>query len=160
MGNIMSEEEEAGDSASPFFEEGTNLEDPDADRKMNVGTAAPTWHSPGAADDEQRADPNNPMSPKHPRDPEGDNHRSKRPHRSDSQLQQQQQQPEDPKKMSYVQMARLGYQELVNAIIRPPRADYKMEALGPPAFTFCGKRFTVRHCSCVLWEYDTHSLTD
>ncbi|GKY90968.1 hypothetical protein MPSEU_000069600 [Mayamaea pseudoterrestris] len=39
-------------------------------------------------------------------------------------------------------MAKMGYQELVNAIIRPPRADYKMEALGPPAFTFCGKRFT------------------
>jgi len=49
---------------------------------------------------------------------------------------------EHQKKLSYFQMARLGYQELVNAIIRPPRADYKMEALGPPAFTFCGKRFT------------------
>jgi hypothetical protein len=29
-------------------------------------------------------------------------------------------------KMGYIQMARLGYQELVNAIIRPPRADYKV----------------------------------
>jgi len=28
------------------------------------------------------------------------------------------------RKLSYFQMARLGYQELVNAIIRPPRADY------------------------------------
>uniref|UniRef100_A0A7S1BAY4 Serine aminopeptidase S33 domain-containing protein n=1 Tax=Corethron hystrix TaxID=216773 RepID=A0A7S1BAY4_9STRA len=56
--------------------------------------------------------------------------------------------PEDPdavafhKKLGYVQMARMGYQELVNAIIRPPRADYKVESLGPPAFTFCGRRFT------------------
>lgn len=49
---------------------------------------------------------------------------------------------EDQKKMGYFQMARLGYQELVNAIIRPPRADYKEEALGPPAFIFCGRRFT------------------
>mmetsp|Transcript_12602 Transcript_12602/g.21013 ORF Transcript_12602/g.21013 Transcript_12602/m.21013 type:complete len:546 (+) Transcript_12602:196-1833(+) len=49
---------------------------------------------------------------------------------------------QDPKKMSYIQMARMGYQELVNAIIRPPRADYKEETLGPPAFSFCGKRFT------------------
>lgn len=49
---------------------------------------------------------------------------------------------EDPKKMGYIQMAKMGYQELVNAIIRPPRADYKDEALGPPAFYFCGKRFT------------------
>ena len=45
-------------------------------------------------------------------------------------------------KMSYLQMARAGYQELVNAIVRPPRADYKEEALGPPAFAFCGRRFT------------------
>jgi len=29
-------------------------------------------------------------------------------------------------KMGYIQMAKLGYQELVNAIIRPPRADYKV----------------------------------
>jgi len=49
---------------------------------------------------------------------------------------------EEQKKMGYFQMARLGYQELVNAIIRPPRADYKEEALGPPAFIFCGRRFT------------------
>jgi len=49
---------------------------------------------------------------------------------------------EQEKRMSYIQMAKIGYQELVNAIIRPPRADYKMEALGPPAFTFCGRRFT------------------
>ena len=33
---------------------------------------------------------------------------------------------EEQKKMGYFQMARLGYQELVNAIIRPPRADYKV----------------------------------
>jgi hypothetical protein len=33
---------------------------------------------------------------------------------------------EQQKKLSYFQMARLGYQELVNAIIRPPRADYKV----------------------------------
>jgi len=49
---------------------------------------------------------------------------------------------EDPKKMGYVAMAKMGYQELVNAIIRPPRAEYKEETLGPPAFLFCGKRFT------------------
>lgn len=32
----------------------------------------------------------------------------------------------DPRKMGYIQMARMGYQELVNAIIRPPRAEYKV----------------------------------
>jgi pimeloyl-ACP methyl ester carboxylesterase len=48
----------------------------------------------------------------------------------------------DPRKMGYLQMAKMGYQELVNAIIRPPRAEYKEESLGPPAFVFCGRRFT------------------
>lgn len=43
---------------------------------------------------------------------------------------------------SYVQMARAGYQELVNAIVRPPRANYREEHLGPPAFSFLGRRFT------------------
>ena len=33
---------------------------------------------------------------------------------------------ESLKKMSYIQMAKLGYQELVNAIIRPPRCDYRV----------------------------------
>ena len=32
----------------------------------------------------------------------------------------------DPRKMGYIQMAKMGYQELVNAIIRPPRAEYKV----------------------------------
>lgn len=34
-----------------------------------------------------------------------------------------------------------GYQELVNAIIRPPRAEYEIEALGPVEFDFVGKPF-------------------
>jgi len=35
-----------------------------------------------------------------------------------------------------------GYiQTLVNAIIRPPRAVYHIESLGPSAFVFCGRRF-------------------
>lgn len=34
----------------------------------------------------------------------------------------------DPRKMGYIQMARMGYQELVNAIIRPPRAEYKVSS--------------------------------
>ena len=40
--------------------------------------------------------------------------------------QAEQQAMSQQKKLSYIQMARLGYQELVNAIIRPPRADYKV----------------------------------
>ena len=33
------------------------------------------------------------------------------------------------------------YEQLVHAIIRPPRARYKMEQLGPAEFTFLGQRF-------------------
>ncbi|EJK64219.1 hypothetical protein THAOC_15066 [Thalassiosira oceanica] len=61
----------------------------------------------------------------------------------DHELQQQNQpQPEKGSLGSYVQMAKTGYQELVNAIIRPPRAKYREEHLGPPAFSFLGKKFT------------------
>lgn len=38
-------------------------------------------------------------------------------------------------------MAKKGYEQLVHAIIRPPRARYKMEMLGPKDFTFLGQRF-------------------
>ena len=34
-----------------------------------------------------------------------------------------------------------GYDELVNAIIRPPRAEYDIERLGPKEFSFCGKQY-------------------
>jgi len=50
--------------------------------------------------------------------------------------------PEKGSLGSYVQMAKSGYQELVNAIIRPPRCQYREDHLGPPAFSFLGKRFT------------------
>lgn len=42
---------------------------------------------------------------------------------------------------SYWQQIRNGYQELVNAIIRPPRCRYKLSLLGPEVFTFCGANF-------------------
>ncbi|KAL7542491.1 hypothetical protein ACHAXR_012012 [Thalassiosira sp. AJA248-18] len=44
-------------------------------------------------------------------------------------------------KPSFIQMAKLGYQELCNAIIRPPRSNYPLEALGPEKFVFCGEQF-------------------
>jgi pimeloyl-ACP methyl ester carboxylesterase len=46
--------------------------------------------------------------------------------------------------MGIYQMAKLGYQELCNAIIRPPRSNYPAEALGPEEFLFCGERFVRR----------------
>ena len=49
-----------------------------------------------------------------------------------------------PKKMGLYQTAKLGYQQLCNAIIRPPRSDYKTDVLGPEEFVFCGERFIRR----------------
>lgn len=43
--------------------------------------------------------------------------------------------------MTYYQMAKAGYQELVHAIIRPPRAEYDLQELGPERFQFQGKAF-------------------
>jgi len=48
---------------------------------------------------------------------------------------------EPSKKPSYWELIQQGYNELVNAIIRPPRCQYEMEQLGPPVFDFCGKTF-------------------
>ena len=47
-------------------------------------------------------------------------------------------------KLSFVQMAKLGYQELCNAIIRPPRSNYPLSALGPEEFVFCNTQFVRR----------------
>ena len=42
---------------------------------------------------------------------------------------------------SYWTMARQGYQEVVNAVIRPPRAQYSIDALGPDRFQIDGAIF-------------------
>ena len=44
-------------------------------------------------------------------------------------------------KQSYYQMVQQGYNELVKAIIRPPRCEYEYSQLGPMKFEFCGKKF-------------------
>ncbi|KAJ8600519.1 hypothetical protein CTAYLR_009207 [Chrysophaeum taylorii] len=54
----------------------------------------------------------------------------------------------DSSSMSYWSIMRQGYDELVNAIIRPPRAEYDVERLGPTCFTFCGR--TYRRTDLVL----------
>ena len=50
----------------------------------------------------------------------------------------------NPEKLTFVQMAKLGYQELCNAIIRPPRSNYPLSALGPEEFVFCNTNFVRR----------------
>ena len=39
---------------------------------------------------------------------------------------------------SFFQLMKAGYQDLVNAIIRPPRCAYTLQDLGPDAFDFRG----------------------
>lgn len=122
MGNAFSEEEDG-----EFLEDGFNLDSPEADKQINFGTAAPNCQPKHTAVDDEREegqevamvnkedDDDKHMSAKHRRDSSGlaNDDRRKRQHTQ-------------PKKLSYIQMAKLGYQELVNAIIRPPRADYKV----------------------------------
>lgn len=43
--------------------------------------------------------------------------------------------------MGYWYMIRHGYSQLVNLIIRPPRAEYDVADLGPSQFEYNGRRF-------------------
>jgi pimeloyl-ACP methyl ester carboxylesterase len=52
--------------------------------------------------------------------------------------------PPQPPQPSYWQMIKMGYNELVGAIIRPPRAEYLTAHLGPSTFEFCGRAFQRR----------------
>ena len=47
--------------------------------------------------------------------------------------------PPKESKASYYKMAKDGYQQLINAIIRPPRCVYTISQLGPQEFPFCGR---------------------
>ena len=46
----------------------------------------------------------------------------------------------------YWNMFKEGYDELVNAICRPPRAQYRVEDLGPPEFEYGGVTFVREDC--------------
>lgn len=106
-----------------------NLESPDADAQLNGGTTAPNCqpkHTAAAAahhHGEKHArgnNNNNAASGSQDEDDDDDEEDKKRQHLAAEGG------AAAGRKMSYVQMAKMGYQELVNAIIRPPRADYKV----------------------------------
>jgi hypothetical protein len=122
MGNVLSDEEDD----QQFLEDGFNLESPDADKVINYGTAAPVWQNKAPSDQSMLSSGDDPP-PNAREDTAGAGEGSDgaaHPRRSNSVTSQEDRAP--PKKLSYIQMAKLGYQELVNAIIRPPRADYKV----------------------------------
>lgn len=152
MGNELSQEEQ-----DQILEEAYNLEDPQAEKYLNSGTAAPNCQPKHTQKEQQRREKLREMDEgketldgglvdgsltnsthKHRRgsstlsDREDQEERRKRQHHTNNGRsaaaanEQEMSAAEQQKKLSYFQMARLGYQELVNAIIRPPRADYKV----------------------------------
>jgi hypothetical protein len=128
MGNALSEEEE-----NELLEEAysMSLESPEADGYLNAGTAAPNCqpkHTKDADDIQNKNKSESHGGEKHRISESEQVERRKRQHTNSQNAEGRQAQ--EQRKPSYLQMARMGYQELVNAIIRPPRADYKVGVLG------------------------------
>ena len=69
---------------------------------------------------------------------------------------------EPTKKLSYLQMAKLGYQELINAIIRPPRADYKVRVFRVCVYmhmyirSCCRASFRISFSAYIRWRHWDH----
>lgn len=124
MGNALSEEEE-----NELLEEAysMSLESPEADGYFNSGTAAPNCQPKHTSEalkrDDQGIGGDDGRQMNHRGSSVSDGEDDGRRRQSSNQNMNAK---EDQRKLSYFQMARLGYQELVNAIIRPPRADYKV----------------------------------
>lgn len=122
--------------------EGMSLDNPHVDKAINAGTTAPNCqprHTLAALDnessssglDDSSASTTNGGSSTGSSNSRKARRAEKKARKKEKKAQaarrkQQQQQENDPKKMGYIQMAKMGYQELVNAIIRPPRAEYKV----------------------------------
>eukprot|EP00977_Amphora_coffeiformis_P012547 scaffold3126_cov136-Amphora_coffeaeformis.AAC.3 len=109
MGNVLSEEQ----AEETFLKEGFNLESPDADKEINYGASVPRCQPKHTDEEEKKQAEKNAADTTTttmavPPEEEVELDKNGKP------------------KLSYIQMARMGYQELVNAIIRPPRADYKV----------------------------------
>jgi len=113
--------------------EGMSLDNPHVDKKINAGTTAANCqprHTRDALDDFSSSDDNDSNTTG-----EGSTASTRRLSRAERKslkkekkaaIAMRKKDEEDPKKMGYVAMAKMGYQELVNAIIRPPRAEYKV----------------------------------
>jgi hypothetical protein len=115
MGNALSEEEQ-----EQIMEEAYNLEDPGADKVLNSGTSAPNCQPKHTKKEAEQRNGGLESKRQHPANASSSSLSSQQEQEISAEAQQ--------KKLSYFQMAKLGYQELVNAIIRPPRADYKVRA--------------------------------
>jgi hypothetical protein len=64
---------------------------------------------------------------------------------------EQDDQQKDKKSLSHIEMARQGYQQLVDAIIRPPRAKYKASVHGETSTVFSKQNDLLLYFSyCVM----------
>ena len=59
-----------------------------------------------------------------------------------------------------VEMAKKGYEQLVHAIIRPPRASYTVKQLGPTYFEWCGQTFLRKDVELVTPTAKTETVNN
>lgn len=117
--------------------EGMSLDNPNIDKKINAGTTAANCQPKHtqeslSLDDNSLSDDDSTLGGESSHD--GDKKLSRAERKAlkkerKAAAARKKKEQEDPKKMGYVQMAKMGYQELVNAIIRPPRAEYKVSPM-------------------------------
>jgi hypothetical protein len=142
--------------------EGMSLDNPHVDKKINAGTTAANCqprHTRDALDADSDSDDDGSNI-----DGGSSTSSTRRLSRSERKLLKKEKkaaaarskkEQEDPKKMGYVAMAKMGYQELVNAIIRPPRAEYKVRSLIeiiPPVLT--------KHTLLFFVAFYSHKIID
>ena len=131
MGNEASQEED--DFYNTEYEE--PLDSPRVDEAVNAGTTAANCQPKhtrraAAAEREQEnstvTEGERAADAKYRRDSSSGSMHTSGGSTSERRRSTQSTPKQEQKKPSYIQMAKMGYQELVNAIIRPPRADYKV----------------------------------
>jgi hypothetical protein len=128
MGNVLSEEA----AEETFLKEGFDLESPEADKEINFGASAPrcqpkhTEEQQAAADTATETDSSSDEVNSQAATTENNDKAAASQGGTESADDKESDEAGGKQKLSYIQMARMGYQELVNAIIRPPRADYKV----------------------------------
>lgn len=138
MGNEQSQEEEQFYKTE--YEE--PLDSPNVDRVVNSGTTAPNCQPKHTKKEEEKAAERaaaeraaelqsqevglNDSSKPELMGTDSERAMDAKYRRDDSSEDRRRQRGQEKQKLSYIQMAKMGYQELVNAIIRPPRAEYKV----------------------------------
>lgn len=110
--------------------EGMSLDNPNIDKKVNAGTTAANCQPRHTRDalslEDSLSDDDSTLGGEGDTDKKLSRSDRKAMKREKKNAAKKKKEEDDPKKMGYMQMAKMGYQELVNAIIRPPRAEYKV----------------------------------